>query len=216
MHPTTGVLLKIGAGLIGTTLCLILFWKFWFLRDPERMIPSGDLIVSPADGRIMSIEKFDISKGETTSIPKGMFGAIETSLTEVGSAGYIISIFMSPLDVHINRSPIAGTILSQTHTPGTFHPANRWPESFLENEKNEFLIQGEHITVKVIQIAGFLARRIQSLVQTGHHVTKGERIGLINLGSQCVLILPQEHIVLNLRIGDRVSAGSSIIATIEP
>jgi len=210
----TGVFFKIGAGLIGVAVCLVLFWKFWFLRDPERIIPSGDVIVSPADGRIITIEEYDISKGETTSIPKGMFGAIETSITQVASAGYIVSIFMSPLDVHINRSPIAGAILSQAHTPGTFLPANRWPESFIKNEKNEILIQGESVTIKVIQIAGFLARRIQSFVQPGQTLIKGERIGLINLGSQCVIILPKKGVMLNIQKGDRVSAGSSIIATL--
>lgn len=206
----------IGTALFSVILLLVLFWKFWFLRDPERDIPTGNVIVSPADGRIIAIEEYDIARGETASIPKGLFGEIETSLSQVASQGHIISIFMSPLDVHINRSPITGTILSQTYTPGTFQPANRWPKSFIENEKNELLIRGENITVKVIQVAGFVARRIQSFVKPNDHVVKGERIGLINLGSQCVLILPQEGITLNIRNGDRVSAGSSIIATLSP
>lgn len=212
----TWAIFKIGVGVIGAALCLILFWRFWFLRDPQRVIPSGDNIVSPADGRIMAIEEYDITKGETLSIPKGLFGEIQTSLADVAPKGYIISIFMSPLDVHMNRAPIKGVILSQTHTPGTFRAANDWPRSFVKNEKNELLIQGDEITIKVIQIAGFLARRIQSFVKTGDRVTKGERIGLINLGSQCVLILPTKRITLLVRMGDIVSAGNSIIATIAP
>lgn len=212
----TVALFKMGVGIIGAALCLILFWRFWFLRDPERVIPSGDLIISPADGRIIAIEEYDIARGETASIPKGLFGEIQTSLNEVAPNGYIISIFMSPLDVHINRAPLAGTIVSQKHTTGTFRPANDWPRSFIKNEKNELLIQGESINVKVIQIAGFLARRIQSFVKPSDHVAKGERIGLINLGSQCVLILPRARITLQVRTGDRVSAGTSVIATIAP
>lgn len=211
-----GVLFNIGFGMIGAALCMILFWKFWFLRDPKRVIPSGDMIISPADGHIIAIEEYDIARGETASIPKGLFGEIETSLNEVSPSGYIISIFMSPLDVHVNRTPIKGVILSQTYTPGTFRAANDWPRSFIKNEKNELLIQGDGITIKVIQIAGFLARRIQSFVKTGDRVTKGERIGLINLGSQCVLILPRMHIAIQVRTGDRVSAGTSVIATIAP
>ena len=132
-----------------------------FYRDPKRTIPKGNNIVAPADGKIISI--IDTSKS-SIKIKKGIFGRIRALTKDVAKECHVISIFMSPLDVHINRAPIAGTIKSIKHTRGSFFKAYDLEKS-LGNEKNEIIIQNRNIKVKVIQIAGFLARRIKCYVK---------------------------------------------------
>lgn len=194
---------------IGLVILLILFWKFYFLRDPSRNIPSGDNIISPADGKILEMFEYDLSKNDIGVINKGKFGKIKTYLGDVSNEGYVVSIFMSPMDVHINRSPIQGKILMQKHSKGKFNVAYNFWQS-LENEKNEILIEGK-FKIKMIQIAGFLARRIESFVNEGDLVVKGQRIGLINLGSQVTLILPKKLKPV-VKIGQKVKSGETIIA----
>jgi phosphatidylserine decarboxylase len=184
----------------------LFFWKYVFLRDPARRIPKGKSIVSPADGKVIEIKGFV----KEDFISKGKFGKIMPQLGKVGERGTIISIFMSPLNVHINRAPIAGKVIFQQHTNGRFLVASS-PRAFIENERNEIVIQGRGIRVGVIQIAGALARRIVSIVEVGRVVEKGQRIGLINLGSQVSVVLP-EGIKPLVKVGDRVKAGESVIA----
>ena len=182
-----------------------LFWRFWFLRDPERVIPGGDdKIVCPADGRIIKIMKIDKQK---LKVRKGLLGKIYTHTRDMKDPGHLISIFMSPLNVHIQRAPISGTVKSVKHTKGLFMAANTLDA--LNNEKNEILIDD----IKVIQIAGFLARRISCFVKVGQNVRKGERIGLINLGSQVTMLLPK-NINISVKEGLHVKAGETIIGTI--
>ena len=123
--------------------------------------------------------------------------------------GTIVSIFMSPLDVHYNRSPISGTIKSVIHTKGKFLPVNTL-KAGLVNEKAEILIEGSDYTIKVVQIAGFLAKRIETFVEPGDEIQKGDIIGLINLGSQALLVAPD---TLNIQIkkGEKVKAGESVL-----
>jgi len=122
----------------------------------------------------------------------------------------VVSIFMSPIDAHINRAPIAGTIVSVRHTPGKFFAAYDLEKSMM-NEKNEIVIRGRNTKVKVVQIAGFLARRIICRVKKGQSVAKGERIGQIALGSQATVIMPARAKVI-VKEGQHVKAGSSVIA----
>jgi len=205
----------LGVGLI--VGLFFLYWKFWFLRDPERVIPSGDVIVSPADGTVLQIIPFDVENdGERAEWKKGGLGHIQTSLSEICTEGYIVSIFMSPFAVHFNRAPIAGTVIRQQHMPGKFLPAYQYPLSLIENEKNEITLRGDALTVKVIQVAGFLVRQIQSFVHVNDRLEKGQRLGLINFGSQCSLILPKKNITLTVKKGDTVYGGSSILATCLP
>ena len=181
-----------------------------FYRDPKRTIPKGNNIVAPADGKIISI--IDTSKS-SIKIKKGIFGRIRALTKDVAKECYVISIFMSPLDVHINRAPIAGTIKSIKHTRGSFFKAYDLEKS-LGNEKNEIIIQNRNIKVKVIQIAGFLARRVICTVKKDEKVNKGQRIGKIVLGSQVSLILPAKNVSITAKRGQKVNAGKTIIAEI--
>jgi phosphatidylserine decarboxylase len=115
------------------------------------------------------------------------------------------------MDVHINRAPITGTVDQVIHSAGKFLAVNTF-EAGLVNEKAETTITGS-ITVKMIQIAGFLARRVVTNVQPGDVVTAGQEIGLINLGSQVTMILPKT-VTLQVKKGDRTVAGESILAKI--
>ena len=181
-----------------------------FYRDPERKIPSGNNIVSPADGKIIRILKVKSGK---VKVSKGFFGSVESLAKDVARECYFISIFMSPLDVHINRAPIDGKIISIRHENGRFFSA--YKKSSLQNEKNEILFFNKKIgKIKVIQIAGFLARRIICSVKKNEKVNKGQKIGKIVLGSQVTLILPSKKINLRIKKGQKVIAGATIIADV--
>jgi len=180
-----------------------------FYRDPERTIPKGSNIVSPADGRIISI--INTSK-KSLKIKKGLLGKIKTYTKDVSDRCYIVSIFMSPFDAHINRAPIEGIVKSVKHTKGSFFRAYDMEKS-LQNEKNEIIIQNKKIKVKVIQIAGFLARRIVCNVKKNQKVNKGQKIGMIALGSQTSIIIPR-GVELKVKANDKVKAGQTIIASL--
>ncbi|MEK6946716.1 MAG: phosphatidylserine decarboxylase [Nanoarchaeota archaeon] len=181
-----------------------------FYRDPKRIIPKGNNIVSPADGRVISI--IDTSDDEI-KVSKGILGKIKTMTKDIADNCYVISIFMSPLDVHINRAPIEGRIASIKHTKGKFFKAYDLSKSF-ENEKNEIVIENKTIKVKVIQIAGFLARRILCYTSINKKVNKGDKIGMIALGSQATIIIPKK-VNLKIKINDKVRAGESVIADLK-
>lgn len=175
---------------IAAGLCLILaaFMAFFF-RDPARDCPAdARIVVSPADGRVVAAARVD----ERT----------ENSPTQ-------ISIFLSPLDVHINRSPIAGEILDVSYKPGAFHIASRDIAS-VENEQNVVTVRGEKLTIVFRQIAGVLARRIVLWKKKGDRVAMGERVGLMKFSSRMDVILPAEVEVL-VHKGDRVIGGVSVL-----
>ncbi len=183
-----------------------------FYRDPKRSIPKGNNILSPADGRIIRI--IDTSQ-ESVSFRKGLFGKVNTLTKDVADECYVISIFMSPLDVHYNRSPIDGTVRSIKHSKGKFFKAYQFEKS-MENEKNEILIENKKVKAKVIQIAGFLARRIKCYVKANQKVNKGEKIGMIALSSQTTLIIPKiAGLSLKAKTNDRVKAGETVIAVLK-
>ncbi|MBM3222659.1 MAG: phosphatidylserine decarboxylase family protein [Candidatus Tectomicrobia bacterium] len=158
----------------------------WFFRDPERHIPqTPGAVVSPADGRVMEIAHEDASRQR-------------------------ISIFLSPLDVHINRAPYGGTIRTVVYTPGQFVAAYR-PEASRVNEANAVTIAAEGQEFVVKQIAGVLARRIVCRVQPGERLEKGQRYGLIRFGSRTDLLLPAAA-ELAVHVGDVVRGGETILA----
>lgn len=194
--------------LVGISFLIGIF-LLQFYRDPKRVIPGGNAIVSPADGRVIAIVK--TGKKEVT-VPKGMIGKIRALTGDVGNDCCVVSIFMSPFDAHINRAPIGGKIVSMRHTQGKFFGAYDLEKSLL-NEKNEIVIKSKKIRVKVIQIAGFLARRIIPYVKEGQDVKKGQKIGMIALGSQTTLIMPGK-VKVAVKKGQRVKAGSSVIAEV--
>lgn len=163
----------------------VALFMMYFFRDPQRNVPTGEgLIVSAADGRVTRIEE----NGNTK----------------------LVSVFLSPLDVHINRSPITGSIKQIDYIPGRKMPATS-DEASLVNERNSLLIQGEGITVTCTQIAGILARRIVCWPKTGDNLTRGQKFGLIKFSSRTDLTMPAS-VELQVKVGDRVKGGETVIA----
>ncbi|MFH1848942.1 MAG: phosphatidylserine decarboxylase [archaeon] len=197
-----------GTVILALIISFFAFWRFVFLRNPVRMIPKAG-IVSPADGKVVAIVR---SKRPASLLSKGILGKIRVMTSEVSKSSILVSIMMTPLDVHYQRAPISGVVKKISYRKGRFRNAVSGAGDFraIDNERNEILISGE-ISVKVVQIAGLLARRIRCFVRENQKVNKGERIGLINLGSQVSLILP-DTVKLRAKCGDRVRAGSSVIA----
>lgn len=190
-------------------LLLILF-LLNFYKDPKRRIPKGSNIVAPADGKVISIIN---TSNNNIKIKKYILGKIKTLTSDIAKQCYVISIFMSPLDAHINRAPIDGIVKSIKRTKGTFFKAFDLEKS-LQNEKNEIIIQNKRLKVKVIQIAGFLARRIKCYAKKNQKVNKGQKIGMIALSSQTALILPR-GVDLKVKLNDNVKAGETIIAILK-
>jgi len=199
------MLVEIAVGVAVLLVCFLLFWRVYFLRDPARTIAEGDNIVSPADGKVIAIHRVHT---DMINIPKGMLGRVELLAKDVKKAGYLISIFMSPFDVHVQRAPINGRVGKIQYEKGSYYNAST--VKALSNEKNEILID-DIDSVKVIQIAGFVARRIECWVKEGDHLVKGDKIGRINLGSQVSIIIPR-NTRIKVREGDRVTAGETVIA----
>ena len=164
-----------------------------FFRDPERPVPTDTLaIVSPADGLIVQLAEEEF---ESRPVRR-------------------LSIFMSPLDVHVNRMPIAGTIKAIQYKKGSFRVASQDLAS-IENEQNVFTVEGPQGVIVVKQIAGLLARRIVFWKRLGDSLARGERVGMIKFGSRVdVLVAPT--VKWNVKVGDRVRAGSSILGTTTP
>ncbi|MDY9923779.1 archaetidylserine decarboxylase [Methanobacterium sp.] len=175
-----------------------------FFRDPNRKIPyNGGLIVAPADGRIL---KGKIDRVKTVHYADPLMEHILSP----GGKGILISTFMSPFDVHVNRAPISGKIVKTQHYPGKFKIAMR--NVLTENEKNLIVIDSEYGKVGVIQIAGFVARRIVQYVEVGDQVKTGDRLGMIRFGSRVDLIIPYENTELMVTEGKKPTAGETIIA----
>jgi len=165
-----------------------------FFRDPERTL-AGDpqAIVSPADGRVLAVER-----------KEGGHRLARAPMQR-------ISIFMSPLDVHINRAPVAGVVRDIHYAPGQFRAAYADDASDV-NESSALLVEDEAgAKFVVIQIAGWLARRIVCRARVGDRYARGERFGLIMFGSRVDLYVPIDVSVC-VQPGDRVSAGSSVVA----
>jgi len=166
----------------------------YFFRDPRRQPPvDAALVVAPADGRVTRIQELGGLADRPTTL---------------------VSIFLSPLDVHINRAPIAGQITDVSYTRGKFLMATDEHAS-LVNEQNAITIEGEQITVVCKQIAGILARRIVCWKGVGEHVKLGERFGLIKFSSRTDVLLPASVEVL-VTEGARVKGGITIIGRITP
>jgi phosphatidylserine decarboxylase len=194
-------------------ISFLAFWKFWFLRDPEIQIPQDpSAIVSPASGRVLKI--LEIENLDSLEIEKGLIGKINTTISEICDSCYIVSIFMSPMDVHIQRASLSGEVISVEHKPGKWQPSTSF-EKGLFNEKTETIVYNEQIgNFKIIQIAGFIVTRIENWVSPSQILEKGERIGLINLGSQVSIVLPKENIEILVEERQKVDSGSTIIARI--
>lgn len=201
----------IGLILIALAGLIYAFWKVVFLRNPDRQTPSGNNVIAPADGKVIEVLEYSDKQVQLFKGNQRLLGIINTLTSDVAPEGYIVSIFMSPLDVHHNRAPIDGEVQSVKHSDGKFLAVNTF-EAGLVNEKSEVVIQGK-IKVKMIQIAGFLARRVITSVKPGDKVKAGNLVGLINLGSQVTVILPKS-VDIKVSKGDRTVAGETILAKI--
>lgn len=184
---------------LGWLLALVTAWIIYFFRDPERVVPMRDgLIVSPADGRVSSIEEVrppaELGLGEETRVR--------------------VSIFLSVFDVHINRAPIAGRITRSIYIPGTFVNA-ALDKASEDNERRVILVETANgVAVGVVQIAGLVARRIVSFKSEGDSVGSGERIGLIRFGSRVDTYLPPQQTAL-VAVGQRAVGGETVLADLK-
>jgi phosphatidylserine decarboxylase len=176
------------AALVGT-LCIA-----GFFRDPDRLIPSRPgLVVSPADGRVISVERVSGNPFFNEEMQK-------------------ISIFMSVFNVHVNRIPVDGRVFHLRYQPGTFVAADR-ADASMRNEHNAvFLETNDGRRLCVVQVAGLIARRIICLVQSDEAVRRGQRFGMICFGSRLDVYLPPD-VALSVSVGDRVQAGTSILGS---
>ncbi len=175
-------------------VALSLFFAYFF-RDPDRRVPDAPgLIVSPADGRVL------------------IAGAAVPAEAPAGEWRQV-SIFLSPLDVHINRVPVAGLVTRVDYHPGSFLPAYR-PDAYL-NERTEIRIDHGDQAVVVRQIVGVLARRVVCRLREGQEVRTGERLGLMKFGSRMDVFMPPTA-ELRVRVGDRVRGGESVLGVLPP
>ena len=171
---------------------LALFMLFFF-RDPDRVTPADpSAVISPADGRVLVA-----GDAEGASAPPGTWKQV--------------SIFLSPLDVHINRIPISGRVSKVHYQPGRFLPAYN-PDAARVNERNEVWIEHDGQTLVVRQVVGVLARRLVCRIGEGAQVTTGQRYGLMKFGSRIDLYLPPDS-QLKVRVGDRVRSGETVVAS---
>jgi phosphatidylserine decarboxylase len=177
---------------IQTIFFLLWFWVLWFFRIPARNFSSGDnLVIAPADGKVVVIE--------------------ETVETEYFKDKRLqVSIFMSPLNVHVNRSPIKGTVQYMKYHPGKYLVA--WhPKSSTENERTTVVVGNEKTTLLMRQIAGALARRICYYVKEGQPIAQNEEFGFIRFGSRVDIYFPVGT-QIDVKIGQKVEGGMTVLA----
>jgi phosphatidylserine decarboxylase len=190
------VLAALVAAIAGSTyglavLVLPAFFLFFF-RDPNRNTVAGPRdVISPADGRVM-----------VAGTPTGGFSA---------DTWQQVTIFLSPMDVHVNRMPVAGKVTAVKYTPGKFLPAYKREAGDL-NEHTEVTLDHGGVTIVVRQIVGILARRIVTRLEVGQQVARGERFGVMKFGSRIDLFVPRSA-SLTVKPGDRVVGGESVVAT---
>lgn len=169
----------------GVPFYVVAAFCLYFFRDPERVAPVGDVMVAPADGKVVSIRA--LSPDQTR-----------------------ISIFLNIFDVHVNRTPVPGKVTGVTYQKGKFLVASHEAAS-TENEQNTLVIEGDGSRVICRQIAGLIARRIVCYKKPGDALYRAERIGYIKFGSRVDVLFGPEWSV-TVKVGDRVSAGSSVLA----
>ena len=173
---------------------IFFLFHFFFFRDPQRNVPEGkDIVISPADGKIIKICEIEENK-------------------YIQGKAKMVSIFMSIFNVHVNRIPISGTVEFLEHKAGKFKIAYKDSSSDL-NEQSIIGIKSSHTKILFKQIAGIVARRIINQLKVGENVKIGERFGMIKYGSRLDVVLPISA-TINIRINDKVKAGETIIAKI--
>lgn len=176
-----------------------------FFRDPKRNIPTDEgVIVAPADGKILT------GKIDCLKIVSRADDPVMKHILNEGEKGILISTFMSPFDVHVQRAPVSGRIVKTKYYPGKFKIASG--DVHTVNEKNLIVIDSEYGKIGVIQIAGFVARRIVQYVNVGDIVKIGDRLGMIRFGSRVNLIIPYDKFKVMVFDGEKPTAGETIMA----
>ena len=198
----TAVLFLVGWDIVGWLMLMVAIWVFAFFRDPVRAVPQDEgAIIAPADGLVTLIQR--------VPPPREMAG-----VDGLGDQPLIrVSIFMSVFDVHINRTPIAGTVRRVVYIPGSFADAGLDKASD-ENERQHILIErNDGLKIGFTQIAGLVARRIVPFVKPGDTVGTGQRVGLIRFGSRVDVYLPAGT-GSKVLVGQRCIAGETVLAEI--
>lgn len=191
----TALVFALGWKNTGAVLLVLTLFVLFFFRDPERAVPQGEgIVVSPADGRVIVVK--DVREDDY----------LKQDVKQ-------ISIFLSVFNVHVNRSPIGGTVEVVRYNPGKFHVASVDKASLL-NEQTAMVVATGKSKVLVKQIAGLIARRIVCYAKPGDTVKTGERYGLIRFGSRVDLFLPKDA-ELKVKPGDRVSGARDVIAVLK-
>ncbi len=195
-NQSTGAL-RVFVVLLAVTCAVICGLIAWFFRNPRRVSPlEPGLVVSPADGKIVDIEEIAYDD-------------------YIGGPAKKIGIFLSIFNVHINRAPIAGRVVGLRYRPGKYLNALR-PESARENEQLAIMLEENQSPFRgmiVRQITGAIARRIVCWVKPGDELGRGEQFGMIKLGSRTEIVLPaEEGLEIRVRLGDNVTAGTSVLA----
>ena len=180
---------------LASLLTVLTAFVFYFFRDPEREVPPGEgMVISPGDGKIIDIREVD-----EPSFVQGLCRRI--------------TIFLSVLNVHVQRAPVSGEVAHREYRPGAFAVA--WhPKASEKNEQSSLGLTARGDRVLVRQIAGLIARRIVTYPERGEQVERGERIGLIRFGSRVDLFIPLDW-NLDCAVGDKVAGGSTVLARID-
>ncbi len=196
----------------GLTLAILVFL---FFRDPERESPNRrDAILSPADGRIVYVKKIDPSGIPVSEKRQKVMVLRELKDSDfLSRGGYLIGIGMSVMNVHVNRSPIAGTVDMIKQRPGKFYSLKK-EKAISDNERVITVVNNGSFKIGIIQIASRLVRRIVSYVRENDRVSSGQRIGMIKFGSQVDVVIPRmDDLSLKIEPGNDVVAGMTILAT---
>jgi phosphatidylserine decarboxylase len=191
----TALLFALGWKQTGIVVLVLTLFVLFFFRDPERTVPEGrGMVVSPADGRVIMIK--DIF--EPTYLKQDVKQ---------------ISIFLSVFNVHVNRSPIEGTVELVRYNPGKFHVASV-DKASLDNEQTAMVIADGRNRILVKQIAGLIARRIVCYAKAGDIIKRGDRYGLIRFGSRVDIFVPK-NADIKVRLGDRIKGARDVIAVMK-
>lgn len=177
-------------------LAILAAFFVFFFRDPARVVPSGaddSAVLAPADGRVLVA-----GPAQSDAAPPGEWQQI--------------SIFLSPMDVHVNRVPVSGHVTRVTFSPGRFLPAYRH-DAATQNERSEIWIDHAGQTVVARQIVGMLARRVVCRVEAGAEVRAGDRFGIMKFGSRMDVFLPPSATV-TVTVGQKVRGGETVIAVL--
>ena len=224
-------------GVLGALVLVLggiyVYWRyFFFFRDPERVVPADEeAIVSPADGTLIYIkaiaeERFLFSTKKEREVNLQEFCAGQ----QIKPPCYLIGIFMHPTSVHVNRAPIAGEIEKIDYLPGKnlpmtltwwrvnfgMRPFEKYAGHLFSNERNIISISGK-LRLAMIQIADIYVNKIECWVKEGDRVEKGERVGMIKLGSQVDVLLPKlPGLTINVQVGQKMRAGETVLACYRP